>query len=97
MLRNQKRRIVSKLWICLCFENNIKTLKLQKLKDEEQIENSFQYLLKIPKIGLSCIGSYKEHRSEIMHIMLEGIEVEMTGNADITDLNLFISKCRIEN
>lgn len=50
------------MWLILCFEDNIKKLKLQQEKDEEEEENTYEYLVKIPQIGVSFIGNYQGMR-----------------------------------
>lgn len=37
LVRNSKRKIVKRLWLILCFENNIKKLKLQRENDELEV------------------------------------------------------------
>ena len=85
------------MWLTLCFENNIKILKIQADRDEEELENSYEYLIKIPQIGISVIGNYGPVRKEIIHLLFEDIKVDFSGNADYNDVNLVVSKCRIEN
>jgi hypothetical protein len=65
--------------------------------DNEEVENTYEFIVKLPRVGVSFIGFYDKVRREILHLILEGIEITFSGNADYSDMNLMVSRCRIEN
>jgi hypothetical protein len=54
-------------------------------------------IVKLPRLGVSFIGFYDSIRREILHLIFDGIELTFSGNNDYSDLDLFVSRCRIEN
>ena len=58
-------------------------------------ENTYEYLLKIPQIGISFIGMFGPVRKEIIHVNFTDINMELLGNRDFNDMNLIVGHCRI--
>lgn len=59
---NKKKEIVSRFYLKLGFENNIKKLKLILKEEENFTEHAYEFIVKCPEIGLSFIGLYNEGR-----------------------------------
>lgn len=65
--------------------------------EKEEVENTYEFIVKLPRVGVSFIGFYDKVRREILHLILEAIEITFSGNNDYSDMNLLVSRCRIEN
>jgi hypothetical protein len=94
-LKNQQGSIVGEFYLRLCFEDNIKKLKLSAWVEEEEVENTYEFIVKIPHLGVSFVGFYDKVRREILHLIFDAIELTFSGNADYSDLDLKISRLRI--
>lgn len=96
-LKNHNDSIVGTFYLRLCFENNLKKLKLSAELEEEEVDNTYELIVKLPQIGISFIGFYNKIRREIIHLILDGIEITFSGNTDYSDIDLLVSRLRIEN
>lgn len=79
------------------FEGNIKKLKLVEEEKEINYENDYEYSLKLKSFGVSLIGMHDEFRREIVFLLLEGVDLRLTGNEDVQGYELVVSNIRVEN
>lgn len=72
------------------FEGNIKKLKLVEEEKEVNNEVDYEYSIKLASFGVSLIGLHDEFRREIVFLLLNGVDLRLTGNEDVQGYELVV-------
>jgi hypothetical protein len=72
------------LLLKLAFEGNVKKLKIMQIEKKSPEIKQGEFICKIPEVIISLIGYYQKIRKEIVHAILQTVELETSKTTDIT-------------